>query len=374
MEMDLIIYLVSGAIGLTGLGAGFYFFRKPKKAKKPQSAAKPIPVPSPSTTAPEPAEPTTVSVAQPSPPVKARKELKSLEDALARTREGFWGKLKNQFSGQPSIGSADIEDLEEALYTSDLGPKTVDRLITNVSAKLSQHSMSVESLHQSLKEELQGIFSSVASTDLDTQATEGPTVWMIVGVNGAGKTTTIGKLASQQVAKGKKVLIAAGDTFRAAADEQLKVWATRAEVEIFSPDGLKDPSAVAFDAVKKGASKGFDLVIIDTAGRLHTQKNLMEELKKMKRVMSKAREGAPHETLLVLDANSGQNALLQTEQFHQALEVSGVILTKMDGSAKGGVAVGIACEHHLPIRMIGVGEQIEDLRPFNSQEFVDSIL
>ncbi len=378
MELELLIYIVSGLVGLTGLGAGVYYFRKPSKKDTPQ-----IPAPTPQKidqrkeTAPDTEEftiPSEVVTPVDTAPAKQRKEFKSLEDALSKTREGFWGKLKNQFSGKPSIGTSEIDDLEEALYTSDLGPKTVDHLITNVTAQLNNKNMSIENLHDSLKSELNSIFSSVKSQALDTQPEQTTTVWMIVGVNGAGKTTTIGKLASQQVAKGKRVLIAAGDTFRAAADEQLKVWADRAEVEIFSPEGIKDPSAVAFDAVKKGAAKGFDLVIIDTAGRLHTQKNLMEELKKMKRVMNKAVEGTPHETILVLDANSGQNALMQTEQFHSALGVSGVILTKMDGSAKGGVAVGIACEHKLPIKMIGVGEKIEDLRPFNSNEFVDSIL
>ncbi len=389
IEMELLIYIVSGVVGLGGVGVGYYFYRKPSQ---PKTVEMPPPTPKKIDNRKDPLADTeefqipsdtdteTPSVKEPAveKPVekvsKDRKQLKSLEDALSKTRAGFWGKLKNQFSGKPSIGSNEIEDLEEALYTSDLGPKTVDHLITNVTAQLQDSTMSVESLHQSLKKELNTIFASVKTSDLDTKPGQSTTVWMVVGVNGAGKTTTIGKLASQQVAKGKRVLIAAGDTFRAAADEQLKVWATRAEVEIFSPEGLKDPSAVAFDAVKKGESKGFDLVIIDTAGRLHTQKNLMEELKKMKRVMNKALEGTPHETILVLDANSGQNALMQTEQFHQALGVSGVILTKMDGSAKGGVAVGIACEHKLPIKMIGVGEKIEDLRPFNSSEFVDSIL
>ena len=201
-----------------------------------------------------------------------------------------------------------------------------------------------------------------------------PAVWMVVGVNGAGKTTSIGKLAAHLARSGKKVLVAAGDTFRAAAGNQLKVWTERAQVEIFSPDGVKDPSAVAYDAIAKAKAQGYDVVIIDTAGRLHTQANLMEELKKMKRVMGKVIAEAPHETLIVLDANSGQNALLQAKEFHQALILSGVILTKMDGTAKGGVAVGIANELKIPIRLIGVGEKIGDLRPFSSKDFADSIL
>jgi fused signal recognition particle receptor len=372
MELDLLLYIATGLVGLTG--AGYLFFRRPKgQPPTPEIEAQPD-----EDTAEIKIErgalKTTSDSSQAPTEAKERKELKSLHDALSKTREGFWGKIKNQFSGKPSISSAEIDDIEEALYTSDLGPKTVDRLISSVTESLSQKDMDMAALQNSLRTQIQSIFSDIATEDLKTEPEKKTTVWMVVGVNGAGKTTTIGKLASQQVALGKRVMIAAGDTFRAAADEQLKVWATRAEVEIFSPEGIKDPSAVAFDAVQKAVAKGFDLVIIDTAGRLHTQKNLMEELKKMKRVIAKAHEGAPDETLLVLDANSGQNALMQTEQFHQALEVTGVILTKMDGSAKGGVAVGIACEHQLPIKMIGVGEKIEDLRPFNSSEFVDSIL
>ena len=385
MELELLLYIVGGLAALSGVG--FVVLRKPKQLEQKT----PTPEKNETSTTDKIAETTESVQAQEqqttiqteatpqtqtkvSTPEKARSDLKTLEEALAKTKAGFWGKVKSAFSSSQTIGSAEIEDLEEALYTSDLGPKTVDHLIQKVSSTMNTGEMTVDELHSSLKNELNAIFNDIKKTELSVNPEKKTTVWMVVGVNGAGKTTTIGKLASQQVEKGKRVLIAAGDTFRAAADEQLKVWATRAEVEIFSPEGIKDPSAVAFDAVQKGAAKDFDLVIIDTAGRLHTQKNLMEELKKMKRVMGKALEGSPDETILVLDANSGQNALMQTEQFHQALEVTGVILTKMDGSAKGGVAVGIACEHSLPIRMIGVGQNIEDLRPFNSTEFVDSIL
>lgn len=364
-NIDLLAYAAAGLVSLSGLG--YLVFRK--KPTPPPPAPTPTEAKAPS--APKTAvEPTAPPMAK----APARKEYKSLNEALARTREGFWGRVKGQFAGKSSISKNELEDLEEALYTSDLGPKTVDHLIRNMGAKLNGSDYNIEQLQDSLKSELQSIFLNTAAQELSTAIDTPTTVWMIVGVNGAGKTTTIGKLASQQVAKGKRVLIAAGDTFRAAADAQLKVWADRSNVEIFSPEGIKDPSAVAFDAVQMGVAKKFDLIIIDTAGRLHTQKNLMEELKKMKRVITKALPGAPHETLLVLDANSGQNALMQTEQFHEALQVSGVILTKMDGSAKGGVAVGIACEHQLPIKMIGVGEKIEDLRPFNSQEFINSII
>ncbi len=349
MEFELALYGLMGLSTLLALSGGYIALRRKKKEPLPTSREKPV--------------------------VVDRKKYKSIEEALSKTKEGFWGKLTLQLAGKNQISKKELDDLEEALYTSDLGPKTVDFLMSRVGEQVAREpDFSLSRLNSSLKSELNTIFTSTLPSQL-SHATDTPTtVWMVVGVNGAGKTTSIGKLASQQVDSGKRVLIAAGDTFRAAADAQLKVWADRAQVEIFSPEGVKDPSAIAFDAIQKGVAKKFDLIIIDTAGRLHTQKNLMEELKKMKRVMAKALPGAPHETLLVLDANSGQNALMQTEQFHQALEVTGVILTKMDGSAKGGVAVGIACEHKLPIKMIGVGEKIEDLRPFNSQEFINSIL
>jgi fused signal recognition particle receptor len=250
----------------------------------------------------------------------------------------------------------------------------VQRLFSTLESKAE--GLDGEGLKQTLKNEMLSIFSTVGGENSTTFKVnpEGLTVWMIIGVNGAGKTTTIGKLASQLNQQGKKVMVAAGDTFRAAADAQLKVWSERANVEIFSPEGVKDPSAIAYDAVNKAQAKGFDVVIVDTAGRLHTQTNLMEELKKIKRVMQKVNATAPHEVILVLDANSGQNALVQAEQFNQALQVTGVILTKMDGSAKGGVAIGVACDVGLPVKMIGVGEAVEDLRPFSANDFVDSIL
>lgn len=314
---------------------------------------------------------------------RPQKAYKTLEEALSQTRQSFWGRMAGSFSGE-KVDSSKLEEIEEVLYTSDLGPKTVARLFKTLESKVKQagdkNSADSQFLRQALREEMINIFQdSKKSGDKKSQddfiiKENELTVWMVVGVNGAGKTTTIGKLASQLQSQGKKVMIAAGDTFRAAADAQLKVWSERAQVEIFSPENVKDPSAVAFDAVNKAKAKGFDVVIIDTAGRLHTQKNLMEELKKIKRVMEKVVPTAPHEVILVLDANSGQNALVQAEQFHQALGVTGVILTKMDGSAKGGVAVGIACDVGLPVKMIGVGEAVEDLRPFSPQDFVDSIL
>jgi fused signal recognition particle receptor len=332
-----------------------------------------------------------------------RPEPKPLSAALSNTRSGFMGRIKSLFSGRDTLSPVEMEELEEILYTSDLGPQTVQRLFDAVQrrAKANGGGSGFEAVRSALKDEMMQIFSGVAGAELANNLAhnlahnlagpqgkeddlEGlaalniwnhkPAVLMIVGVNGAGKTTTIGKLSRRIAQSGRRVLVAAGDTFRAAAGEQLKVWTERAQVEIFNPENVSDPSAVAYSALEMARAQGFDVVIIDTAGRLHTQKNLMEELKKMRRVLSKLDPGAPHEVLLVLDANSGQNALVQAREYHQAVEVTGVVLTKLDGSAKGGVAVGLAHELKIPIKLIGVGEGIDDLRRFSSQEFVDSIL
>lgn len=302
-----------------------------------------------------------------------------LKEALRKTEENLFGRIRGLFKTD-AVGKP-LEEIEEILYTSDLGPTTVQRLMAAIEEKLSRKEKAdYESVREALKEEIKNIFAGSHSTHPGEGilsriqfADEGPTVLMIVGVNGAGKTTSIGKISAQLAGQGKKVLVAAGDTFRAAAGGQLKVWTDRAQVEIFSPEGVTDPSAIAFDAVSKGKAQGYDIVIVDTAGRLHTQANLMEEIKKMKRVMSKVIPAAPHETLIVLDANSGQNALMQAKEFHGALSLTGAILTKMDGTAKGGVAVGLAQELQIPIKLIGVGERIQDLRSFSSHDFVESL-
>ncbi len=293
-----------------------------------------------------------------------------LRKALKATEENIFGRIKLLFKANEPL--AHLEEIEEVLYTSDLGSVTVQKLMGALVDMSRKEKTDLAKVRETLKTEMEDVFSKLPS-NLLRFTKEGPTVLMIVGVNGAGKTTSIGKLSAQFASQGKKVLVAAGDTFRAAAGEQLKVWTERAQVEIFSPEGVTDPSAVVFDAVSKAKGQKYDIVIIDTAGRLHTQDNLMEELKKMKRVMARVIPEAPHEVIIVLDANSGQNALIQAKEYNKALSLTGAILTKMDGTAKGGVAVGLANELQIPIKFIGVGERIQDLRSFSPHEFVESI-
>ena len=361
-----VLFFIFGGV-LTAILAWFFvslFKRMRGEESKNSIEAKPA----------APAAPTQASVED---PFAASKTLK---EALSQTEKSLFGRIRSLFSGQEM--KKNLEEIEEILYTSDLGPQTVVQLMAAVTEKLSKSEASnADTVKSALKEEFEKIFlnanipeptpdQTMAHIKLDSK----PAVLMIVGVNGAGKTTSIGKISAHLARSGKKVLVAAGDTFRAAAGNQLKTWTDRAEVEIFSPEGVTDPSAVAFDAVSKAKAQGYDVVIIDTAGRLHTQANLMEELKKMKRVITKVVPEAPHEVLIVLDANSGQNALVQAKEYNKALNLTGVVLTKMDGSAKGGVAVGLAYELKLPIRLIGVGEKIGDLRPFSAKEFIESVL
>jgi fused signal recognition particle receptor len=293
----------------------------------------------------------------------------------------LFGRLQNLFGGRQILQGEELERLEEVLYTADLGPRTVEALLGKVTDEIRREGGGgFEAVRSALAKEMREILSR-AQGDMPAEDVRRLNVWsaspsvlMVVGVNGAGKTTTIGKLSAKLAADGRRVLVAAGDTFRAAAGEQLKAWTERARVEIFDPAGVEDPSAVAYQAVEYGKAKGFDVVIIDTAGRLHTQKNLMEELKKMKRVVQKLIADSPHETLLVLDANAGQNALMQAREFHAALQCTGVVLTKLDGSAKGGVAIGLAHEIGVPIKLVGVGEKIGDLRSFETEPFIESII
>ncbi len=298
----------------------------------------------------------------------------SLLTALKNTEENFFGRIRKAFSNTDK--KVVLDQVEEILYTSDLGPTTVQKLMSVVENELSGSEMAkIDSVKAALRNEMIAILKPVHISDqLFKRAATGPTVLMVVGVNGAGKTTSIGKISAMLANQNFKVLVAAGDTFRAAAGGQLKTWTDRAKVEIYWPENTTDPSAVAFDALTKAKAQNFDFLILDTAGRLHTQSHLMDELKKVKRIMAKVIPEAPHETWIVLDANSGQNALMQAKEFNQALSLSGIVLTKMDGTAKGGVALGVVDQLNIPIKLVGIGEKIDHLKAFNYAEYVDAIL
>ncbi len=297
---------------------------------------------------------------------------KSLRLALGKTRDGIMGRLTTAI-GKKTIDDAVLDDVENVLFTADIGARTAERLLLAVKKKLSNKELtSIDRIEETLRAEASAILGAVDVKALDVSGAK-PRVVLVLGVNGAGKTTTIGKLASQLSAQGLKVLLGAGDTFRAAAADQLEVWATRAGVAIVSGADGSDPSSVLFEAVKKAKAEGFDVVLCDTAGRLHTKTNLMEELKKVVRSMQKAADGAPHEVLLVLDATVGQNAIAQAKQFGEAAPLTGIVLTKLDGTAKGGVVLGIVDELKVPVRYIGVGEKIGDLRAFSPAEFTAAL-
>ena len=293
-----------------------------------------------------------------------------LKKGLSKTR----GQLGNQLTGLFSGGKIDedvYEELETILLTSDVGVTATQALLEDIRNRVKRQSLDDTSqLKSALKEALLELLSPLEQP-LNTN-TQHPFIIMLTGVNGAGKTTTIGKLAHLFQAEGKSVLIAAGDTFRAAAREQLQAWGERNNVHVVASEG-GDPAAVIFDAINSAKSKGIDVVLADTAGRLPTQLNLMEEIKKVQRVIDKASPGAPHEVLLVLDANTGQNAVMQVKAFDDTLGVTGLVLSKLDGTAKGGVIAAIAQTRPIPIRYIGVGESISDLRPFKASEFVEAL-
>jgi fused signal recognition particle receptor len=303
-------------------------------------------------------------------PVQALSWTERLKQGLAKTRSQLGNQLAGLFGGG-KIDEDVYEELETILLTSDIGVSATQTLLENIRGRVKRQNLSdTTQLRQALKEALLELLSPL-ERPLDTTGAT-PFVIMLAGVNGAGKTTTIGKLAHLFQAQGKSVLIAAGDTFRAAAREQLQAWGERNQVHVVSQDG-GDPAAVIFDAVNSARAKGIDIVLADTAGRLPTQLNLMEEIRKVQRVIDKALPGAPHEVLLVLDANTGQNAVMQVKAFDDALKVSGLVLSKLDGSAKGGVIAAIAQSRPIPVRYIGVGESIGDLRPFKASEFVDAL-
>ncbi|MBN2810112.1 MAG: signal recognition particle-docking protein FtsY [Deltaproteobacteria bacterium] len=294
-----------------------------------------------------------------------------LKQGLAKTRDQFVGTLDNLFYGDKEIDEEFLEELEEILLTSDLGVKTSYRLFSQIEEKVSHKELENPAhLRVFLQKEIGAILLQAESA---WEIKEKPYVIMTIGVNGVGKTTTIGKLAAIFTKQKKKVVLGAADTFRAAAVEQLTVWAERARVPIIKQHMGADPAAVAFDTVQSAIKRDADIVIIDTAGRLHNKVNLMDELKKIQRVLGKALSGAPHEVLLVLDANTGQNAITQAQTFHDAIGVTGLVMTKLDGTAKGGVVVGVCDQLGVPVRYIGIGESIEDLRKFDSKDFVNAL-
>ncbi len=293
---------------------------------------------------------------------------KRLKSRLSKTRRNFSDGFEKAFVGKKKLDEDALEELEELLITSDIGVQTTMALMERISnAKVANAGQ----VKQILKEEILSILGTPPPVPATKKST--PHVILVVGVNGVGKTTTIGKIAASYQASGKKVLIAAADTFRAAAVEQLMIWAQKADAEFVKHKENADPAAVAFDAVAAAKARGCDIVLIDTAGRLHTKVNLMAELKKIKRTVAKQIQGAPHEILLVLDATTGQNALSQAKLFNEALAVTGLALTKLDGTAKGGIVIAICSSLNIPLHYIGIGEKVEDLRPFDAEQFIDAL-
>lgn len=321
------------------------------------------PPPAPAEEAKAPPEPEALGKASVLDPALVRR-------GLAKTRGGMIARIADLIRGRKEIDPALLSEIEEVLLTSDVGVKTASALIERMGERLKNRELDdEEKVWGALRAEARKILGEKDRLRLRGK----PTVVMMVGVNGAGKTTTIGKLASKLKAQGKKVVLGAGDTFRAAAVQQLEVWGEREGAQVVKGKEGADPSSVLFDAVNAAKSSGADVVLCDTAGRLHTKTNLMEELKKVHRSLGKALEGAPHETLLVLDATNGQNALQQAKMFQEAIPLTGVVLTKLDGTAKGGVILAIADELTIPVRYIGIGERAADLREFDPDEFLEAL-
>jgi len=307
----------------------------------------------------------------------SREKKESLDKGLEKTKQGFFSRLTRVIAGKSKVDAEVLDNLEEVLVSSDVGVETTVKIIERIESRIARDKyLGTDELNKVLKEEIAALLAENNSEDVSDftiPKTDGPYVIMVVGVNGVGKTTTIGKLANQFKKQGKKVMLGAGDTFRAAAVDQLKIWSDRVGVPIVTQGMGADPASVAFDTVSSAKAQGMDVVIIDTAGRLHNKANLMAELGKIKRVIQKVVPEAPHESLLVLDASTGQNAIEQCKQFTAATEVNALALTKLDGTAKGGVVIGISDQFKIPVKYIGVGEKIDDLQVFNKHEFVDSL-
>lgn len=313
--------------------------------------------------------PAKASLAEAPPPVK--KDIAGLRKGLAATRGGFIAKLTALFQGKKEFDPAILEQLEEVMLASDVGPKTTQSILARLRESLGRNELrDADTMWAALRAEATRILTiGEGAIRVSTK----PTVVLMVGVNGVGKTTTIGKLATHYTSINKKVVLAAGDTFRAAAVQQLEIWGKRVGVEVVRGKEGADPGAVAFDATTRAKEVGADLLLVDTAGRLHTKVPLMDEIKKVRKTIGKALEGAPHETLLVLDATTGQNALQQASMFRDALDLTGIVLTKLDGTAKGGIVLAICDELRVPVRYVGLGERAEDLREFHADEFVEAL-
>ena len=305
------------------------------------------------------------------------KQKESLDSGLEKSRSNVFQKLSKVFTGRRRVDEDLMDELEEALITADVGVDTTMKILDRLRKRARFEAYAeVEELYTMLREEIGGLFTEDAqgAADVNEPAAGQPRVIMVVGVNGVGKTTSIGKLAWRYKQAGKRVLLGAADTFRAAAIDQLKIWSERAGVDIIAQHMGADPAAVAFDTLEAAVARNSEVVIIDTAGRLHNKRGLMEELTKIRRVMDRIVPGAPHEVLLVLDGSTGQNAVEQAKQFTSATDVTGLVLTKLDGTAKGGVVLAISDQLSIPVRFIGIGEKMEDLQDFEVIEFIDSLL
>lgn len=306
----------------------------------------------------------------------SKKEKQKLDDGLEKTKSSFFDKLGKAVAGKSSVDEEVLDDLEEVLISSDVGVDTTIKIINRIEARVARDKyLGADELNVILREEIAGLLKASEKENQVVQPSnevKTPFVIMVVGVNGVGKTTTIGKLAAQFKKDGKKVVLGAADTFRAAAIDQLQIWAERVDVPIVKQQMGSDPASVAFDTVQSAVKQDADVVLIDTAGRLHNKVNLMNELTKIKRVMQKVIPNAPHDVMLVLDGSTGQNAFEQAKQFTAATEVTSLAVTKLDGTAKGGVVIGISDQFQIPVRYIGVGEAIDDLQTFDKIEFVDS--
>jgi len=391
-----VVLVVAAVIAFIVLTRG----KQPAQLQAPsEPTAPPLPEAKPKAEAPRPlprAEPAREAPARPTPSVPSHPSLPSpaaeaaraappsgapipapkrdvagLRKGLAATRGGFVARLSELFQGKKEIDPAILEQVEEVMLASDVGPKTTHAILSRLRDSLGRNELrDAEAVWAELRSEATRILAIGGGA---IRMTSKPTVVLMVGVNGVGKTTTIGKLATRYNAAGKKVILAAGDTFRAAAVQQLEVWGKRVGADVIRGKEGADPGAVAYDATNKAREAAADLLLIDTAGRLHTKLPLMDEIKKVRKTIAKALEGAPHETLLVLDATTGQNALQQATMFKEALELTGLVLTKLDGTAKGGIVLGICDELQVPVRYVGLGERPDDLREFQADEFVEAL-